>query len=78
MEHCFNVQAGGIDFKINSMNVKLPSLFQVYVMENGIEKRYHIKRDGGQLIFALRSDCPQALLNIEEELGDLIRQRYNL
>ena len=60
------------------MNVKNPSLCQVYITENGAEKRYHMKLNKDQLVFTLREDCPRQLLELEEELSHGIRQHYGL
>ncbi|RYY31181.1 MAG: hypothetical protein EOO04_02240 [Chitinophagaceae bacterium] len=78
MEHSFTVTAGGREFKVNSMNVKTPSLFQVYVQEDGKEKRYHIKLEGAQFVFATPENCPAELLEHEEELSYAIKQQYAL
>lgn len=78
MEHVFTAEAGGVTFRFNSMNVLIPSLFQVYYTDNGQEIRQHMKKEGDDFVFAMRDRCTNALLELEPELSYIIKQRYQL
>lgn len=78
MEHVFTAEAGGVTFRFYSMNVITPSLFQVYYVEDNKEVRQHMKKQGNGFVFTMPERCPQGLLELEEELSFIIKQRYNM
>lgn len=66
----FNIKVGGIDFNILSMNAYQPKLFQVWVVIENQRKRFHLKQsEEGNLVFAMREDCPAELLAMENEIA---------
>lgn len=73
----FNINIGGIDFNILSMNAYQPKLFQVWVVIDNQRKRFHLKQsEEGNLVFAMRDDCPAELLALEDEIASEILANF--
>jgi hypothetical protein len=74
----FTVNLNGNEFRLLSMHISVPKLFQVYVTIDGTEKRFHLKLEDNSFVFAMPDDCPKPILDYQEELSNKIKQQYNL
>lgn len=75
MQTYFSLQINGIDLDFISMNITGPKLFQVFTTVEGQKTRYHLQGNGvDQLSFAMPDQCPQFLLDIEDQISDAIFQ----
>jgi len=60
------------------MNIYGPKLFQVFAIIDGQKKRFHMQGNGADsLEFTLRSECPQFLLDIEEQIREELAKKYS-
>jgi len=60
------------------MNIYGPKLFQVFAMIDGQKKRFHMQGNGADsLEFTLRLECPQFLLDIEEQIREELAKKYS-
>lgn len=79
MQNSFSIVIGDTEFKINSMNVNMPGLFQLYVAVDGVKRRYHLHRNhSGDFEFALPDDVPKDIRNHQQQLSDGIKQHYGI
>lgn len=74
MPSVFKLSIADTDFEVHSINVKAPSLFQIYVVYQGKRMRYHLHLNtDGSFEFALRENVPPAILDFESRLSDGIK-----
>ncbi|WEK21332.1 MAG: hypothetical protein P0Y49_09280 [Candidatus Pedobacter colombiensis] len=69
MQTYFSLDIKGISLELISMNVTGPKLFQVFTMVDGKKKRFHMQgKDAENLAFVHPHDCPDFLLNLQDEI----------
>jgi hypothetical protein len=78
MANSFRITIEGIDVEVNSMNVLKPILFRIYVMIEGVKKRFHIHGDGTSLVFCQPDNVPAHILKLESEISGEIVLQYKL
>lgn len=69
----FQANVAGTDFEFNTMNVNRLHLYQVYVMDQGQKKRFHMQADASG-IFNITDPmaCPEEILPLEFALNEAI------
>ncbi|RYY34465.1 MAG: hypothetical protein EOP46_13355 [Sphingobacteriaceae bacterium] len=71
----FMVEEDGNTFQFNSMNRRRAQLFQVYVMHEGQQKRFHmqINEESGDFHITDINHCPEMYHKSEKVLSDAIK-----
>lgn len=74
----FVTEVEGISFQFNTVNAERLQLFQVYVMEQGVRKRFHMQLDPKDNRFRImdREACPASCLPLEVALHTAIMENY--
>jgi len=70
----FKVEAEGAEFEFISMHVREAKAFQVYVMNDGVKRRFHMQRnDEGEFYITNKDHCPTQYHKAEELLSKAIK-----
>jgi hypothetical protein len=71
----FEIEAEGTTFQFVSMNRRRIQLFQVYVMHDNQQARFHMQlnEDTGDFYITDKGQCPEIYLKAEEILGNAIK-----
>jgi hypothetical protein len=77
MVSSFVKEIEGVTFTFNTMNVERLQLFQVYVMDNEVKKRFHVQLNE-QTRFKIMDTaaCPAFCLALEDTLHDAILENH--
>lgn len=70
----FKVEAEGAEFEFISMHVREAKAFQVYVLYDGVKRRFHMQRnDEGEFYITNKDHCPAVYHKAEELLSKAIK-----
>ncbi|WP_295792089.1 hypothetical protein [Mucilaginibacter sp.] len=70
----FKVEAEGAKFEFISMHVREVKAFQVYVIHEGVRRRFHMQRDVvGDFKITNKDHCPTEYHKAEELLSKAIK-----
>ena len=71
----FSIEEDGMSFKFLSMNRRRIQLFQVYVMHEGQQHRFHMQIDEetGDFHFTNKSACPEKYHYAEQQFSHAIK-----
>ena len=70
----FVTEIEGVTFELNTMNAERLQLFQVYVIHQGVKKRFHVQMDAGDNRFKIASKdaCPEPYQYLEDAFHEAI------
>jgi len=68
----------GVTFTFNTMNAERLQLFQVYVMDGQVKKRFHMQvNEQNRFKIMDRPACPEFCFPFEDALHDAILENHN-
>jgi len=68
----------GVTFTFNTMNGERLQLFQVYVMDGQVKKRFHMQlNEENRFKIMDRAACPEFCLSLEGALSDAILENHS-
>lgn len=75
----FVTELEGTTFQFNTVNAERLQLFQVYVMDQGVRKRFHMQLDMEDDRFKImdREACPEFCLPLENALHKAILENHH-
>jgi len=71
----FNTEIDGLQFEFKTVNIRAWQLFHVYVMINGVKRRFHMT--GNENGFKI-TDKFEEIKNLEQQLSDEILKQIEL
>ncbi|RZK36487.1 MAG: hypothetical protein EOO61_10280 [Hymenobacter sp.] len=74
----FRAEIEGASFQFNTMSAERLQLFQVYVMDQGVTKRFHVQVDphDNRFKIALIEACPEPYRHLEDAFHDAIHAHH--
>lgn len=75
----FVTEIEGVAFEFNTMNAERLQLFQVYVMDQGLKRRFHMQvnaEENNRFKFAIKDVCPEPYRHLEDAFHDAILAHY--
>ena len=65
-------------FTFNTMNAERLQLYQVYVIDQGVKKRFHMQvNEENRFKITYRAACPEFCFPLEDALHDAILENHN-
>ncbi|QQL49909.1 hypothetical protein [Mucilaginibacter ginkgonis] len=70
----FKYEYAGVEFEFRTVNSIKLQLFQVYYIDEGLKKRFHMQVDqNGDFFIAIKANCPEVVLSGEQIFSEAIK-----